>query len=338
MMVVMKNTATEDQIKHVIEKIEEVGAKAHLSKGKYKSVIGVIGDTQQIDREVLEGFLGVENIVPISKPYKLVSSEFKAEPTEIKIGDAILGGNHFAVIAGPCSVETEEQVVAAAKAVKEAGGQILRGGAYKPRTSPYSFQGLGVEGLKLLDIASKETGLPVVTEVLDPRDIEVVASSAAILQIGARNMQNFTLLTEAGATQKPILLKKSFSATIEELFMAAEYIVKTGNEKVILCERGIRTFEPYTRNTLDISAVPLIKTLSHLPIIVDPSHATGKRELIEPLSLATLAAGGHGVMIEVHPAPEEALCDGSQSITITQLKELMEKIKPLAKFLGKQGY
>ena len=337
MMVIMKNQATEEQVKHVIAKIEEAGARAHLSEGKYKTIIGAIGDTEQIDRDALKGFAGVENVVPISKPYKLVSSEFKSEPTEIKIGGCTVGGNNFTVIAGPCSVETEEQVMATAKVVKESGAQIMRGGAFKPRTSPYSFQGLGPEGLKILQTASAETGLPVVTEVLDPRDVDLVAESVDILQIGARNMQNFTLLTEAGATQKPVLLKKSFSCTIEELFMAAEYIVKTGNEKVILCERGLRTFEPFTRNTLDLSAVPLIKTLSHLPIIVDPSHATGRRELITPLSLASLAAGAHGIMIEVHPSPEEALCDGPQSLTSPQFKDLMSQLKPLAKYLGKEG-
>lgn len=337
MMVVMKNQATEEQVKHVIAKIEEAGAKAHLSKGKYKTVIGAIGDTEQIDRDALKGFAGVENVVPISKPYKLVSLEFKTEPTEIKVGDCIIGGSNFTVIAGPCSVETEEQVLTTAKIVKQGGAKMLRGGAFKPRTSPYSFQGLGAEGLKILQMASKETGLPVVTEVLDPRDVELVASSVDVLQIGARNMQNFTLLTEAGATRKPILLKKSFSCTIEELFMAAEYVIKTGNEKIILCERGIRSFEPYTRNTLDLSAVPLIKTLSHLPIIVDPSHATGRRELIEPLSLGALAVGAHGIMVEVHPSPEEALCDGPQSVTSTQFLEMMKKIKSMAQFLGRWG-
>ncbi len=337
MMVVMAGKATEEQIKHVVDKIEQSGAKAHLSQGKYKTVIGAIGDITLIDRDVLKGFGGVEDVVSISKPYKLVSLEFKREPTEIKVGNAVIGGDNFTVMAGPCSIETEEQAMQAAQVVKKAGAQIIRGGAFKPRTSPYSFQGLGAEGLKILKNISNETGLPVVTEVLDPRDAELVAENADIMQIGARNMQNFTLLTEVGATKKPILLKKSFSCTVEELFMAAEYILKTGNEKVILCERGIRTFEPYTRNTLDLSAIPLIKSLSHLPIIVDPSHATGKRELIEPLSLAALAAGAHGIMVEMHPAPEEALCDGPQSLTSAQFNELMEKVKKLAKFLGKQG-
>ena len=337
MMIVMKSKATEDEIKHIVGKIEEAGAKAHLSQGKYKTIIGAIGDITLIDRDVLKGFGGVEDVVPISKPYKLVSLEFKREPTEIKVGDTVIGGDNFTVMAGPCSIENEKQAFEAAKVVKKAGAHILRGGAFKPRTSPYSFQGLGEEGLKILKNISDETGLPVVTEVLDPRDADLVAEHADILQIGARNMQNFILLTEAGATKKPILLKKSFSCTIEELFMAAEYILKTGNEKVILCERGIRTFENYTRNTLDLSAVPLIKSLSHLPIIVDPSHATGKRELIEPLSLAAMMVGAHGIIVEMHPFPEDALCDGPQSVTSVQFEEMMDKIKNLAKFLGKQG-
>ncbi len=337
MMIVMKSKATEDEIKHIVGKIEEAGAKAHLSQGKYKTIIGAIGDITLIDRDVLKGFGGVEDVVPISKPYKLVSLEFKREPTEIKVGDTVIGGDNFTVMAGPCSIENEKQAFEAAKVVKKAGAHILRGGAFKPRTSPYSFQGLGEEGLKILKNISDETGLPVVTEVLDPRDADLVAEHADILQIGARNMQNFVLLTEAGATKKPILLKKSFSCTIEELFMAAEYILKTGNEKVILCERGIRTFENYTRNTLDLSAVPLIKSLSHLPIIVDPSHATGKRELIEPLSLAAMTVGAHGIIVEMHPFPEEALCHGPQSVTSVQFEEMMGKIKNLAKFLGKQG-
>ncbi len=335
MMIIMKNEANKADIDHVISKIEESGAKAHLSQGKYKTVIGAIGDIEQIDREAVKGFSGVESVVRISKPYKLVSSEFKNEPTEIKIKDCIVGGNNFTVIAGPCSVESEDQLRASAQVVKEAGAHVLRGGAFKPRTSPYSFQGLGAEGLKMLKLVAGEVSLPVITEVLDPRDIDLVAEHVDILQIGARNMQNFNLLTEAGATGKPVLLKKAFSCTIEELFMAAEYILKTGNEKVILCERGIRTFEPYTRNTLDLSAVPIIKKLSHLPIIIDPSHATGRKELIEPLTLAALAAGAHGAMIEMHPAPEEALCDGPQSVTSVQFKEIMEKVRPLAQFFDR---
>ena len=336
MMVVMRADATEGQIKHVIEKIEEVGAIAHASYGKYKTVIGAVGDREQITNIPFKAMGGVESVLTISKPYKLVSREFKSEDTEIKIGGAVIGGNNFTVIAGPCSVETQEQISKTAKAVKAAGAKLMRGGAFKPRTSPYSFQGLGEEGLKLLEQGRKETGLPIVTEVLDPRDMDVIAESADVLQIGARNMQNFLLLTEAGKTGKPVLLKKGFGTTIEELLMAAEYIIKTGNEKIILCERGIRTFETYTRNTLDISSIPILRKLSHLPVVVDPSHATGIKDLIEPLSMAALAAGAHGVMIEVHPNPEEALCDGPQSITIEMFNDIMKKLMPLAKFLGRK--
>lgn len=335
MMVVMRGDATEQQIKHVIEKIEGVGAIAHPSYGKYKTIIGAIGDRSEMSNIPFKAMPGVEDVVQISKPYKLVSREFKDEDTEIKIGDCVVGGNHFTVIAGPCSVETQEQISLTAKSVKECGALMMRGGAFKPRTSPYSFQGLGEAGLDILVKAREETGLPIVTEVLDPRDIDIIAEKADVLQIGARNMQNFLLLTEAGKTGRPVLLKKSFGTTVEELLMAAEYIVKTGNEKVILCERGIRTFESATRNTLDISAIPLLKQLSHLPVIVDPSHATGRRELIEPISMAAIAAGAHGVIIEVHPNPEQALCDGPQSITIEQFQDLMKKIMPLAKFMGR---
>ena len=335
MMVVMKNKATEEEIKHVIEKIEEVGAVAHPSYGKYKTVIGAIGDREQITSVPFKAMPGVEDVVPISKPYKLVSREFKSEDTKFKVGDAEIGGNNFTVIAGPCSVETQEQVSEAAKAVKKSGALLLRGGAYKPRTSPYSFQGLGEEGLEILKKAKKETGLPIVTEVMDTRDVDVVAENADVMQIGARNMQNFQLLTEVGKTKKPVLLKKGFGNTVEDLLMAAEYVVKAGNEKIILCERGIRTFEKATRNTLDISSIPLLRQLSHLPVIVDPSHATGRRELIEPLSLASIAAGAQGLLIEVHPNPEAALCDGPQSIAAKQFDELMKKIIELAKFMGR---
>jgi 3-deoxy-7-phosphoheptulonate synthase len=335
MMVIMRSDATDEQIKHVIEKIEGVGAIAHPSYGKYKTVIGAIGDRVEISNIPFKAMPGVEDIVPISKPYKLVSRDFKEEDTEIKFDNCVVGGNNFTVIAGPCSIESQEQVSLTAKSVKDAGAMMMRGGAFKPRTSPYSFQGLREEGLKMLVKCREETGLPVVTEVLDPRDIDVVAENADVLQIGARNMQNFLLLTEAGKTGRPVLLKKGFGCTIEELLMAAEYIVKTGNEKVILCERGIRTFETATRNTLDISSIPLLKQLSHLPVIVDPSHATGRRELIEPLSMAAIAAGAHGVMIEVHPTPESALCDGPQSITINKFEDIMKNIIPLAKYMGR---
>lgn len=335
-MVIMKTGASEDEIQYVIKKIEEIGAKAHLSKGKYKTVIGCIGDREQIVKLPFKAYPGVEDVLPISKPYKLVSREFQVEDSEFDVSGVRIGGSNFTVMAGPCSIESEDQVLKTAKIVKEAGASILRGGAYKPRTSPYSFQGLGEDGLKMMARAREETGLPIVTEVLDTRHVDTVAKYADILQIGARNMQNFNLLTEVGRIKKPVLLKKSFSCTIEEALMAAEYIVKGGNTKVIICERGIRTFESYTRNTLDISAVPLLRNLSHLPVIVDPSHATGRRELIEPLCLAALAAGANGVIVEVHPNPEQALCDGPQSLTTNQFQEMMEQLIALAKFLGQK--
>jgi len=335
MMVIMKQGATQEQIDHIIEKLHSVGAEAHLSKGKYKTVIGAIGDREAIIQLPLAAFPGVEAVLPILKPYKLVSRDFRSEDTLVQVLGATFGGGSFSVIAGPCSIENEEQMMAAARAVKKAGAAALRGGAFKPRTSPYAFQGLGEDGLKLLAAARDETGLPIVTEVLDVRDGELVAAYSDVLQIGARNMQNFLLLTEVGKLGKPVLLKRGFSSTVEELLMAAEYVAKQGNSQIILCERGIRTFETYTRNTLDIAAVPLCKQLSHLPIIVDPSHATGKRELIEPLSLAAAAAGADGLMIEVHPNPEEALCDGPQSLLPDDFALLMEKLTPVVTAIGK---
>lgn len=336
MMVVMKEGATDKQIDHVIDKLKSVGAEAHVSRGKYKTVIGAIGDRENIIRLPLAAYPGVEKVIPILKPYKLVSREFRSEDTIIKIGNTIVGEGYFTVAAGPCSVESTEQTIVTAKVVKDAGAGLLRGGAFKPRTSPYSFQGLGEEGLKILAEARKETGLPVVTEVMDVRDVDLIAKYADVLQIGARNMQNFLLLKEVGGVNKPVLLKRGFSNTVEELLMAAEYVVKSGNSEVILCERGIRTFETSTRNTLDISSVPTIKHLSHLPIIVDPSHATGKRELIEPLVLASLAVGADGCLVEVHPNPEEALCDGPQSLTVSDFRRMMKKLEPLVKAFGKQ--
>ena len=335
-MVVMKKGATEEEIERVVKKIEEAGCRADISRGKYKTVIGAIGDREKVETIPFEAFPGVETIVAISTPYKLVSREYQPEDTVINVNGIQIGGNNFTIIAGPCSVETKEQLLETAKIVKAAGGAILRGGAFKPRTSPYSFQGLGEAGLKFLAEVKDATGLPIVTEVMDIRDVNLVAKFDDILQIGARNMQNFQLLTEVGKIKKPVLLKRSFGCTVEELLMAAEYISKEGNKEIILCERGIRTFEPSARNTLDISAIPIVRLKSHLPIIVDPSHASGKRELVEPLSLAALAAGAHGVMIEVHPHPEEALCDGSQSLTANSFSQTMAKIQALAKALGKK--
>lgn len=336
MMIVMKDGATEEEIQHVVDKLESVGAQAHISKGKYKTVIGAIGDREKFIIIPWEAFPGVEKAVPILKPFKLVSRDFKQEDTVVTIGAVSIGGGHFTVMAGPCSVETEEQVLSTAKLIKKEGASILRGGAFKPRTSPYSFQGLGVEGLKILAMARAETGLPIVTEVMDSRDVEVVSEYADIIQIGARNMQNFLLLKEVGLQNKPVLLKRGFSNTIEELLMAAEYVVSGGNTNVILCERGIRTFETFTRNTLDLSAIPGVHSLSHLPIIVDPSHATGKSELIEPLSLASLAAGADGILVEVHPKPDEAWCDGPQSLDFNGFAHLMRQIKSLVRSLDKQ--
>ncbi|MCL5291523.1 MAG: 3-deoxy-7-phosphoheptulonate synthase [Actinobacteria bacterium] len=330
MMIIMKKGATDADIGHVVEKLHGVGAEAHISRGEFKTVIGAIGDREVISQLPFDAMPGVEGVVSIMKPYKFVSREFKDEDTIINVGGIKIGEGYFTVMAGPCSVESEEQVLTTARMVKEAGAAILRGGAFKPRTSPYAFQGLGRQGLEILAAAREETGLPIVTEVVDVRDVELVAEYADILQIGARNMQNFLLLTEVGRTDKPVLLKRGFSATIEEALMAAEYIVKAGDSKIILCERGIRTFETYTRNTLDISSVPLIKQLSHLPVIVDPSHASGKRDLIAPLTMAGLAAGADGAIIEVHPNPEEASCDGQQSLAFEQFDSLMGKLKKVA--------
>jgi len=332
-VIVMREGATREDIEELVAVLREVGAEAHISRGEYRTVIGVIGDREKVMEMPFEAYPAVEKVVPIMKPYKLVSREFQEEPTLIEVRDAKIGAGHFAVIAGPCSVETEEQVVEAARRVKEGGADLFRGGAFKPRTSPYSFQGLGEEGLQMLAQARSETGLPIVTEVLDVRDINLVSRFADVLQVGARNMQNYFMLKELGYSDKPILLKRGMSATVEEWMMAAEYILKEGNRKVILCERGIRTFEPGTRNTLDISSIPIVKRLSHLPVVVDPSHATGKRELVQPLCMAALAAGADGVMVEMHPRPREALCDGSQSLTPDGFKEMMEELRKLEEFL-----
>lgn len=336
MMVVMKEGATEEQIQHVIERLESAGLGAHVSRGQFKTVIGVIGDRENIAKVPLGAVPGVENIIPIQKPYKFVSREFRGEDSVFDIGGSLIGGENFAVIAGPCSVETEEQMSAVAKHVKAAGATFLRGGAFKPRTSPYSFQGLGESGLKLLSRAGKLVGLPIVTELLDVRDVDIVQEFADVIQIGTRNMQNFVLLLEAGRTGKPVILKRGFGSTVEETLMAAEYIVKGGSSRIILCERGIRTFETATRNTLDLSMIPIAKRLSHLPVIVDPSHGTGKNYLVAPMSLAALAAGADGVMVEVHPRPEEAWCDGPQSLDLAAFSDLMAKIKPIAAVLDRR--
>jgi len=335
MMIVMRESATEEQVAQVVARLEDAGAQAHVSRGQRVTVIGAIGDREEITALPLEALPGVDRVVAILKPYKLVSREFQAADTVIDVRGRKVGGGHFAVIAGPCSVETEEQVMAAARAVKEAGGSMMRGGAFKPRTSPYAFQGLGEDGLKLLAQARDATGLPIVTEVMDPRDLEIVLAYADVVQIGARNMQNFLLLAEVGRAGTPVLIKRGLAATIEEWLMAAEYVVKEGNREVILCERGIRTFETSTRNTLDIGAVPVVRQLSHLPVVVDPSHATGRPDLVLPLSLAAVAAGADGLIVETHPNPQHALCDGPQSLPPDAFAEFATRVRDLVAFVGK---
>ena len=335
LMIVMREGASAADRDHVLQRLAEVGARGHVSTGDMVTVIGVIGDREMIAGLPMEAFPGVDKVLPILRPYKLVSREFRRSDSVIQIGPGKIGGGHFGLIAGPCSVETREQILSSAAYVKSAGATMMRGGAFKPRTSPYAFQGLGVEALKILAEAREATGLPIVTELMDPRHLDDVVEYADVIQIGARNMQNFYLLAAVGAAGKPVLLKRGLSATIDELLMAAEYIVKEGNDHVILCERGIRTFETATRNTLDISAVPVIKQRSHLPIIVDPSHATGKVELIEPLSLAAIAAGADGLLIETHPAPETALCDGGQSLNPGEFGRTAARITEMVAWVGK---
>lgn len=336
MMIVMRDGATDEQVDEVVRKLHGVGAEAHLSRGEFKTIIGAIGDREKITEIPFEALPGVESVIPVMKSYKLVSREFHPEGTVVRVGDVNIGGDEFVVIAGPCAVESQEQVMAAAGAAKDAGARMLRGGAFKPRSSPYSFQGLGEEGLKLLSEAGRRTGLPVVTEVVDARHVLMVARYADMLQIGARNMQNFLLLSEVGMQRKPVLLKRGLSSTIEELLNAAEYIVRGGNKNVVLCERGIRTFETATRNTLDLSAVPLIQEFSHLPILVDPSHATGKKEPIAALSMGAFAVGADGLMIEIHPDPRAALCDGPQSLDFAEFGRLMGDLKSVAEALGRR--
>lgn len=326
MIVVMEKNATAAQIDGVQERLRREGLQVHLSQGVERTIIGVVGDRSKVNMQSMEALPGVEKIVPIMQPFKLTSREFKEVDTVVEVGNCRFGDGSVQVIAGPCAVEGREAYLEAAHLVKNAGASMLRGGAFKPRTSPYSFQGLEEEGLKILAQAREETGLPVVTEVMDPRSIELVAQYADVLQIGARNMQNFFLLREVGKTDKPVILKRGPSATIEEWIMAAEYIVSGGNSQVIMCERGIRTFETYTRNTLDLSAIPVVKRLTHLPVIVDPSHGTGKWRLVEPMSLAAVAAGCDGLMIEVHQNPAEALSDGPQSLTPENFASLMKKL------------
>jgi len=343
MIIVMKKGASKKELEKVVEKVKDMGYKPHILHGVERNVIAAIGDERgKVRLQALESMDGVDSVMPILKPYKLTSSQTKPEPTKIRIqamdgGESVvIGGNNFIVIAGPCSVESRKQILDTARAVKKAGAHILRGGAYKPRTSPYAFQGMEEEGLKLLAEARLETGLPVVTEVMNPADVELIASYADILQVGARNIQNFTLLKAVGAVNKPVFLKRGMMATIEEFLMSAEYILKEGNREVILCERGIRTFETATRNTLDLSAIPVLKKETHLPVFVDPSHATGHWDLVIPMTKAAVVAGADGIMIEVHPKPEDALSDGPQSLKFDTFRQLMKEIKPLVRIAGRK--
>src|SRR5271170_5405628 len=339
MMIVMKETATDEEVEAVVDKIERAGALAHRSRGARVTVIGAIGDVEQdvtVEGLGLEGQPGVDRVVPILKPYKLASAQIThGERTVLDIDGRKVGGENFAMIAGPCTVESREQTLETARVVRDAGATLLRGGAYKPRTSPYAFQGLGQEGLRLLAEAKAETGLPIVTELMDQRDLDQVLEVADVIQIGARNMQNYSLLAEVGRSGCPVLLKRGFSSTLEELLMAAEYVLKEGNEAVMLCERGIRTFETAYRFTLDLMAVPVLKELSHLPVIVDPSHAAGRRDLVTPLSLAAAAAGADGIIVEVHPNPEEAICDGPQALRAEEFAEYASLVERAAAVAGK---
>jgi 3-deoxy-7-phosphoheptulonate synthase len=335
MMIVMQETATSDDVERILERLERAEACGFVSTSDVVTVIAVTGERDVIAGLPLEAYPGVDKVLPILRPYKLVSREFRHSDTVITVGGTSLGGGHVALIAGPCSVESREQLLEAARAAKDGGATMLRGGAFKPRTSPYAFQGLGVEGLEILAEAREASGLPIVTELMDPRHLEDVARYSDIIQIGARNMQNFQLLSAVGEVDRPVLLKRGLAATIEELLMAAEYIVKEGNDKVILCERGIRTFETATRNTLDISAVPIIKQRSHLPVVVDPSHAAGKIDLVEPLSLAAVVAGADGIMIEMHPSPETALSDGAQSLNPAEFARVAARIRDIVAWAGK---
>ena len=336
MIIVMERGASGEQIEHVFDRIRELGYEPHPIYGVERTVIGAIGDERGKARlQTLDFLPGVERVMPILQPFKLVGRELQKADTMIQVGDARIGSDQFVVMAGPCSVEDRCQVLQTAEVVKEAGAQILRGGAFKPRTSPYSFQGLEEEGLKLLAEARDRTGLKIVTEVLSPQDISLVAEYADILQIGARNMLNYPLLKQVGHVNKPVLLKRGMMATMEELLMSAEYIVSEGNEQGMLCERGIRTFETYTRNTLDLSSVPMLKSLAHLPVIVDPSHGSGVRSLVIPMAKAAVAAGSDGLLVEVHPNPEEAHSDGPQSLLLEQFAQLMAQIRPYMELEGR---
>ena len=330
MIIVMARDTSQEDLENIRERIEARGLKAQINLGIERTVVGVMGSVPPDFKDEMELMAGVSEVVIITKPYKLVSKEFHPNDTIITVGDAVIGGPKPVIMAGPCSVEDEEQMVSTAIAVKAAGATVLRGGAFKPRTSPYSFRGMGEDGLKLLQLAKQETGLPIITEVMATADVETVAKYADILQIGARNMQNYNLLDEVGLIGKPVMVKRGLSASYEEWLLAAEYVMAGGNEQVILCERGIRGFETFTRSTLDVAAIPVIKRLSHLPIVADPSHSTGKWYLVTPVALASVAAGAHGLLIEVHPNPDKAKCDGPQSLTFENFDMLMDQVNAIA--------
>ena len=335
MIVVMKAGSSDEEIAGVVKRIQDAGLKEHLSQGVERTIIGVLGQIFPDLRDMLEMLPGVDEVILVSKPYKLCSREFHPQDTIVEVDGVTIGGDAIVVMAGPCAVENEQQLLDTARAVKAAGATILRGGAYKPSTSPYSFRGLGEQGLELLAQIKKETGLSIITEVMSLYDVELVAKYADIMQIGTRNMQNFNLLEEVGKTGKPVMLKRGLSATIQEWMLAAEYIMAQGNKRVILCERGIRTFETYTRNTMDLSSIPVIKKVSHLPIVADPSHGTGKWYLVAPMALAAVAAGADGLIIEVHPQPDAALKDGPQSLTFENFRQLMSKLEPVTTAVGR---
>jgi 3-deoxy-7-phosphoheptulonate synthase len=335
MVVVMQFGATDEQIERVAEMVRDAGGEAFVSRGTVHTIIGLVGDTARFQALPLKQLPGVDHVIQVGKPYKMVARDLHPEPTTVKVGTTPVGRAAFTIIAGPCAVESDEQALAACLAAKEAGASILRGGAYKPRSSPYSFQGLGKRGLEILAECRERTGLPIATEVLDARDVELVAEWADCLQIGTRNMQNFGLLREVGQTKKPVMLKRGLSATVEEWLMAAEYVAQRGNSEIILCERGIRTFETATRNTLDLGGMVVAQEESHLPVIVDPSHAMGVRELVAPMALAALAAGADAVMVDVHADPENALCDGPQALTPAQVLELGGELRSIAAALGR---
>jgi 3-deoxy-7-phosphoheptulonate synthase len=339
MIIVTKSDVTDAEIDHIRERIESLGMRTHLSRGERRTIIGCIGDESLLDEVPLRSLPGVESVTPVLKPYKLASREFAADRTIVRVGGrdarAEFGGKAISVIAGPCSVEGREMLLSAARDVRQAGASMLRGGAFKPRTSPYAFQGLGEQALRLLVEVRAATGLPVVTEVMDTRQVDLVAEHADMLQVGARNMQNFALLAELGRVRRPILLKRGLSATVKELLMAAEYIMANGNHDVVLCERGIRTYETATRNTLDIAAIPVLKRESHLPVIVDPSHAGGDADLVAPLAFAAIAAGADGLIVEVHPDPERALSDGDQSLAPPAFASLMKSLEAFAAAAGR---